>query len=312
MASAVAKRYSTAMQPPPSSSRPLLRFAPSPNGRLHLGHAFSALETWRLADALGGEVLLRIEDIDLGRTREAFVAGITEDLSWLGLTWPTPVRRQSQHFADYSSAADQLRSQGLLYPSMATRRDISDAIAGTSDWPCDPDGAPLYPRTLLGPETHVDCDGAAWRLDMRKAMARATVEHPSGLAYQAFDAAGRLTRCVARPERWGDVLLVRKETPTSYHLSVVVDDALQGITHVTRGADLATATDIHVLLKSVLGLPQPLYHHHPLITDAGGRKLSKRFQDTSLAELRAQGWAPDDVREAVCASRVADADRPDL
>lgn len=252
-----------------------------------------------MASELDGDVLLRIEDIDIGRTREAFVVGIVEDLSWLGLSWCSPVRRQSEHFPDYSSAVDTLRDLGLLYPSTATRRQIADVLAAVSDWPSDPDGAPLYPRDLLGPAVHLEQTGAALRLDMRKACALTSHREPSGLRYKALDAAGQLTHCIARPQKWGDVLLVRKDTPTSYHLSVVVDDALQGITHVTRGADLEASTDIHVLLQELLGLPQPLYFHHPLITDLSGRKLSKRFQDTSLAELRAAGWTPDDVRDAV-------------
>ncbi len=282
---------------------PTFRFAPSPNGPLHLGHAYSALLTWRLAERLGGRVLLRIEDIDKARTREAFVEQIYADLAWLGLDWPRPVRRQSQHLADYARAARRLEELGVLYRCYASRGEIARAVAAASGGkgpqaPRDPDGAPLYPgrgRVLSAEEeARRRAAGAAFalRLDMAEALRVARERASQPLGFESFDEDGAVSFVRARPERWGDVVVVRKDVPTSYHLSVVVDDALQGVSHVTRGRDLLAATDVHCLLQVLLGLPTPRYHHHRLIRDDQGQKLSKSKGAQSLAALRKVGAAP--------------------
>ena len=280
----------------------MLRFAPSPNGELHLGHALSAIigATW--AERLGGRFLVRIEDIDTGRAREEYVSGIYEDLSWLGVTWEEPVLRQSRHFARYCAAADRLRSQGLLYPCFATRVDIAEA-ARRIPGAVDPDGAPVYPglhKYLTAREISERMgrgEPFALRLDMARARARAReITGGASLTYEALDAEGRSSTVTALPERWGDAVIVRKDVPASYHLAVVLDDAIQGVTHVTRGRDLEAATDLHRLLQILLGLPAPRYHHHALISDASGRKLSKSAKDTSLSQLRCAGATADDIR----------------
>jgi glutamyl-Q tRNA(Asp) synthetase len=281
----------------------VFRFAPSPNGFLHLGHAFSALLNDALARAQGGRLLLRIEDIDVTRCRPEFEAAIYEDLAWLGLTWEKPVRRQSAHFPDYQAARDRLAEH--LYPCFCSRSDIAARVAreGTSgtQWPRDPDGAPLYPgtcRELTRPEAArrvAAGETPAWRLDVAKAM-RLVI---GALAYRRFDPAGGDDRVAAYPARWGDVIIARKEVPTSYHLSVVVDDALQGVTHVVRGRDLEAATDIHALLQALLRLPSPAYHHHRLIADDAGLKLAKSAGSTSLRDLRVAGISSEDVRRGL-------------
>ncbi|WP_186385971.1 tRNA glutamyl-Q(34) synthetase GluQRS [Stappia sp. TSB10P1A] len=290
-------------------SRPVLRFAPSPNGRLHLGHALSALLNARMARALGGRLLVRIEDIDAARCTPELEAGVLEDLAWLGLDWERPVRRQSEHFSDYRAALDRLSAMGLLRKTFLTRGEIARAVARLEEtrgapWPCDPDGAPLYPgdEAVLSPAEIAAraAQGApfALRLDMRAALGRCKAP----LTWQELpddEARGAPSRLAADPARWGDVVLARKDTPTSYHLSVVVDDARQGVTHVVRGRDLYEATAVHRLLQVLLGLPEPLYRHHRLILDADGRKLSKSQGDTALAELRARGATPDDIRRRI-------------
>ena len=276
-------------------TQPVLRFAPSPNGRLHLGHACSALLNADLARRWGGRLLLRIEDIDPTRCRPEFEAGILEDLAWLGLSWETPVRRQSDHLSDYRRSADRLRARGLLYPCTCSRKEIAAAVAireGETGrpWARDPDGAPLYPGTCRGRGApNVPC---AWRLDTEAALAAA----PGPLETVHFDPDGREEVRPADPARWGDAVLVRKETPTSYHLAVVHDDAAQGVTHVVRGRDLEAATDLHVLLQRLLGLPTPRYHHHALVEDSSGEKLSKSLRSESLADLRARGVTAQEVR----------------
>jgi len=281
--------------------RPVFRFAPSPNGPLHLGHAYSALLNFELARQTGGRFLLRIEDIDMARSRPNFVTGIIEDLTWLGLDWEKPVRRQSEHFDDYRRAAAALEAMALLYPCFASRAEIDKASHAPVR--SDPDGAPIYPGIWRGAaEGLVEIrkqsdDPFALRLDMQRATALAG----RLLSWQSFspnDLATVQTR-IAGPERWGDAVIVRKETPTSYHLSAVVDDSLQGVTHVVRGMDLEAATDLHRLLQALLGLPPPVYHHHALITSLGGRKLSKSLGDTSLAQMRREGVTPLDVRRLV-------------
>jgi len=282
---------------------PIFRFAPSPNGHLHLGHAFSALLDFDLARARNGRFLLRIEDIDATRCRPEYEAAIYEDLAWLGLAWEQPVRRQSEHFAAYGAAIEQLDTQGLVYASFESRAEIARLVRAREEagpWPRDPDGAPLYPGTAkaLSAEERTRRMAAgepyALRLDMAAAVARA-----GPLTWREQDGDGRVATIAADPAAWGDVVLARKETPTSYHVSVVVDDAAQGITEVVRGRDLFAATAVHRLLQVLLGLPQPVYRHHLLILDAEGRKLSKSTRATGLRELRSRGATPADIRRMV-------------
>ncbi len=278
-------------------SKPLLRFAPSPNGSLHLGHALSALATWGAAARLGGTALLRIEDIDTARCKPEFTQAIFEDLAWLGLNWPEPVLVQSERFDIYAHAANRLRAMDLLYPCFCSRAQIAEHSTGT-----DPDGAPLYPGTCrhLSNAERIERlergDPVQFRLDTATAMERTGMLTFSVIGPTILD---RPQIRYARPERWGDVVLQRKDIPTSYHLSVVVDDAAQAITHVTRGRDLEAATDIHVLLQMLLGLPTPYYHFHRLLLGDDGQKLAKSKGSQSLADLRAQGWTAEDVRRAV-------------
>ena len=281
----------------PSPSAPVLRFAPSPNGLLHLGHAYSALYTWAAADRLRGVALLRIEDIDTERCKPEFVDAIYRDLHWLGLDWPEPVMQQSDRFGIYAEAANRLRDNGLLYPCFCSRSEIAAAATGT-----DPDGAPLYPGTCrhLSNADRIERlergDPVQFRLDSEAAIHRAGMLTYTVVGPTVTD---RPQVRYARPERWGDVVLQRKDMPTSYHLSVVIDDADQGISHVTRGRDMEAATDIHVLLQMLLGLPSPIYHFHRLLVDDEGHKLSKSRGSRSLGDLRGEGWTPADVRRAV-------------
>jgi glutamyl-Q tRNA(Asp) synthetase len=285
-------------------TQPVLRFAPSPNGRLHLGHAYSAMLNAEFASRLGGRLLLRIEDIDVTRCRPEFEAAMIEDLAWLGLAFELGIRRQSEHFEEYSAAAGKLKAMGLLYPCFCTRRQVAQAVSEIEEAtgapsPRDPDGAPLYPQTCRGIDLPTDAPHAL-RLDMEKALARAGRD----LSYICIDRDGREERVAADPSRWGDAVIVRKEIPTSYHLSVVHDDALQGVTHVVRGSDLEAATDLHVLLQRLLGYPTPRYHHHGLIRDEMGEKLAKRRVSTPLAELRAEGATAEEVRAMVSTAGV--------
>ncbi len=281
--------------------QPAFRFAPSPNGYLHLGHAYSALLNERRARESGGRFLLRIEDIDTVRCKPELVEACFEDLRWLGLSWEEPVLRQSSQFGRYSATVEGLRSRGLAYPCFCSRREILKASeeltgAGGGDWPLDPDGSPLYPGTCraLDPDrARAQIDGGspfAFRLDMR-----ATSREGGHLDWREKDKG----RVEAFPEKWGDFVISRKETPTSYHLSVVMDDALQGVTHVVRGMDLFQATAIHRLLQTILGLPEPAYEHHKLIQDGGGLKLSKSRGSPSLRELRAGGVTPGEIRKSL-------------
>jgi glutamyl-Q tRNA(Asp) synthetase len=284
---------------------PVFRFAPSPNGYLHLGHAASALLNFDMARAAGGRFLLRIEDIDITRCRPEFEAAIYEDLAWLGLAWETPVRRQSLHFAAYREAIEKLSARGLIYPSFESRTEIAGLVAqkeSVAPWPRDPDGAPLYPGTaklLTAEERRRGIESGmpyALRLDMAAACAQAGDLGWTELGEGPDGERGAVT---ARPEDWGDVILARKEVPTSYHLSVVIDDALQGLTDVVRGRDLFWSTSVHRLLQSLLGLPQPVYRHHSLMTDGSGQKLSKSTGATGLRELRAAGATAADIRQRV-------------
>jgi len=282
--------------------RSCFRFAPSPNGELHLGHAFSALFTARAAREAGGRFLLRIEDTDLGRARPEFEQGIYDDLAWLGLTWEEPVRRQSDHFDDYRAALARLQAMGLAYPCFATRAEIE--AAARIDSPRSPDGAPVYPGLWRWrPPREVDVrlsEGASFalRLDMARAVAAAEKIAGAPLTFteEGSGPAGETGEVRAEAQLWGDVVIARKEIPTSYHFSVVVDDALQGVTCVTRGHDLFHATYIHRVLQVLLGLPEPRYRHHGLIRDGSGRKLAKSARDTSLKSLREAGVSAEEVK----------------
>jgi glutamyl-Q tRNA(Asp) synthetase len=281
---------------------PVFRFAPSPNGYLHLGHAFSAMLNSDLARESSGRFLLRIEDIDPTRCRVEFEEAIDQDLAWLGLAWEKPARRQSGHFAEYRGALEKLMALGLIYPAFESRAEIAGLIRlkeAHAPWPRDPDGAPLYPGTAraLRPDERERLLGSgapyALRLDMAAACARA-----GELSWRECGEGpqGETGIAAARPEAWGDVIIARKETPTSYHLAVVVDDALQGVTEVVRGQDLFWSTSVHRLLQQLLALPPPVYRHHRLIRDAAGQKLSKSTEATGLRELRADGVTPAEIR----------------
>lgn len=283
----------------------VLRFAPSPNGYLHLGHAYSALLNYDMARESGGRLLLRIEDIDAARCRPEYEAAIYEDLHWLGISWTGTVRRQSEHFADYEAAIAKLDAARLLYASFESRSEINALVAEREregPWPRDPDGGPLYPgrarKMPLADRERRRRAGEpfALRLAMDAAMARAGVLTWTESGHGPQGQTGLMT---ATPQRWGDVVLARKELLTSYHLAVVLDDALQGVTEIVRGQDLFWATGVHRLLQALLGLPEPAYHHHRLILDEEGRKLSKATQATSLRELRALGRSAADIRRMV-------------
>jgi len=284
---------------------PVFRFAPSPNGFLHLGHAYSALLNFDLARKAGGRLLLRIDDIDPTRCRSEFEAAIYEDLAWLGIAWETPVRRQSEHLADYQTAAEKLAAQDLIYPSFESRAEIARLVAEretTGPWPRDPDGAPLYPGAakLLPSDERARLigQGAPYALRLGMAAACARTENLVWTEY-GEGPAGEHGTVMAEPEAWGDVILARKETPTSYHLSVVIDDAQQGVTDVVRGQDLFWSTSVHRLLQELLGVSAPTYRHHRLVLDAAGHKLSKSSKATGLRELRAAGATPADIRRLV-------------
>ena len=293
------------MLPTARPARPVFRFAPSPNGDLHLGHAYSALLNFDLARQTGGRFLVRIEDIDTGRCRPQFEARILEDLAWLGLSWEEPVHRQSEHFDRYRAALARLDALGLAYPARASRKAIADAVAAEeattgTPYPRDPDGAPLYPfgeedrrearNSALGKESSV------MRLFMAAAIGRTPPLH---WQEEGKGPDGESGLVAARPGDWGDVVLARKDAPTSYHLAVVIDDALQGVTHVVRGRDLFWSTSVHRLLQVLLGLPAPIYRHHRLILDDTGRKLAKSQGDTALRALREAGATPADIRAMV-------------
>ncbi|MDQ1183544.1 glutamyl-Q tRNA(Asp) synthetase [Agrobacterium larrymoorei] len=288
----------------PLRQNPVFRFAPSPNGQLHLGHALSAFLNHDMAVAQGGRFLLRVEDIDLTRCTPAFEQSIYQDLRWLGLRWEEPVRRQSEHFSQYRAALDRLIEMGLVYPAFMSRGEIkafvSDYESAGRSWPRDPDGAPLYPPLDKARGFHeveaLLASGVkhAWRLDMDRALAQLSEPLAWTECGQGID-----TRVQAHPAAWGDVVLSRSDAPSSYHLSVVVDDALQGVTKVVRGLDLFHATSVHRLLQVLLDLPVPDYHHHRLILGADGRKLSKSEGSAGLAVLREAGRTPSDVRRLI-------------
>lgn len=275
----------------------IVRFAPSPNGRLHLGHAYSAFRNADFAKARQGRFLLRIEDIDRSRSRPAFVTAIEEELTWLGVRWETPVRCQSEHFADYDDAVRRLLALGCLYPCLCGREAIRRATGDRPDGPRDPDGAPLYPGTCRGlPRAGIAAriavgEKACLRLDMAAALR--IVGRP--LHWTEFGEDAEAARVEARPEVWGDAVVVRKDVPTSYTLAVVVDDALQGITDVIRGRDLLAATSLQRLLQALLALPEPRYRHHALVYGPDGRKLAKSRGSKTLRSLRDAGLTAEAV-----------------
>jgi len=282
-----------------AEARARTRFAPSPTGPLHLGHAFSALTAFERARAAGGEMLLRIEDIDTARCRPEWEALIFEDLAWLGLDWPGPVLRQSTRLPAYAAALDRLSAMGLTYPCRCRRADIRAALSAPQAGAptLGPDG-PVYPGTCRGRTMAEAGPGDAIRLDMSGALARLgalpafTETGPAFAGRHALDA-GTLIEGV------GDVVLARRDLGTSYHMAVVLDDAFQCITEVVRGEDLFEATRIHVLLQSLLELPSPAYHHHRLIVDADGRRLAKRDDARAIARYRDDGACPADIRRLV-------------
>ncbi len=283
----------------------ILRFAPSPNGYLHLGHAYSALFNHDMARELGGRLLLRIEDIDIERCRPEYEAAIYEDLRSLGISWIDPVRRQSAHFDDYAAALAELEARGLIYPSFESRSELNAMVAELDrhgQWPRDPDGVPIYPGRArkLSPAERTRRRAAGEPFALRLAM-DAAVARAGALTWTETGAGprGETGIVTAAPQLWGDVVLARKETPASYHLAAVLDDALQGVTDVVRGQDLFWATSIHRLIQALLGLPEPTYQHHKLILDDEGHKLSKSTAATGLRELRAGGATPRDIRRMV-------------
>lgn len=268
-------------------SHPVTRFAPSPTGRLHLGHAYSAVRAHDFARDRQGAFLLRIEDIDPGRTRAEHIDGILEDMAWLGLEYDGPIVYQSERLALYAEALQKLRLEGFVYPCFCTRAEIAAEIAASASAPHGPDG-PLYPGTCRGLSRAEVEEGMAerphaWRLDMPAAAAA----RAGPLVWRDGDREVR-----AEPERFGDVVVARKDAPTSYHLAVTVDDAAQDVTDVVRGLDLRPATHVHRLLQALLDLPSPTYRHHRLLVDAEGRRLAKRHGTPALADLRAGGADP--------------------
>ncbi|CAN7290163.1 tRNA glutamyl-Q(34) synthetase GluQRS [Phyllobacterium sp. LjRoot231] len=282
---------------------PVFRFAPSPNGHLHLGHAYSALLNRQMASETGGRLLLRMEDIDRERCTPELERSMLEDLYWIGFEWEQPVRRQSEHFAVYRQALDRLIGMDLVYPAFLSRGGIKHQIeklgGNQSSWPRDPDGALLYPPTDRQLSTRErerrigEGEPFSWRLNMDRVLEQI------GEALFWSETAPEKHIVEARPRDWGDVIIARKDMPTSYHLSVVIDDALQGITHVVRGKDLFHATSVHRLLQRIFDIEPPVYHHHALILDYDGEKLSKSRKDTSLRSLRQEGVTRQEIHALV-------------
>ena len=274
----------------------ITRFAPSPTGYLHLGHAFSALTVWRAAREAGGKFLLRIEDIDQTRCRPEFEAAIFEDLAWLGLDWDGEVRRQSDHFADYAAALDTLIGKGVVYRCFKTRKEILDEIARAPHLSADGPEGPVYTGEPLpaDEERVLLAEGSpfAWRLSMKAALAIAA----RPLVFREETSSGEMKEVSATPEIFGDAIIARKDAGTSYHLASVHDDALQGVTHVIRGEDLRVAAHLHTLLQALLDLPRPVYRHHRLITDEAGRRLAKRDKALTLRAMREAGENAESVR----------------
>ena len=301
------------MTRPVAPQHMVTRFAPSPTGRLHVGHGWSALMAMDLARAAGGTMRLRIEDIDGTRSRPEHVAAIIEDLRWLGVAWDGEIIFQSQRTGTYAAALDRLRAMGLLYPCFCTRADIQASLTA----PHGPEG-PVYPGTCRGLDAAerarriADGDAHAWRIDMGRALAMAEAKAGVGagpLRWRAFDDDGD-AMITADPLAHGDVVLARKDAPASYHLSCTLDDAAMGVTHVLRGTDLRSVTDIHRLLQALLDLPSPAYRHHPLLVDAQGQRLAKRSGAIAIAALRAQGMDPHALATDLRAGRFPVGIRP--
>jgi glutamyl-Q tRNA(Asp) synthetase len=277
-----------------SCAKTVTRFAPSPTGCLHIGHVYSAWQGWQRARADGGRFLLRLEDIDQTRCRDEFAAAIVEDLAWLGLAWDGPVRRQSEHFGEYRGALDRLEAMGVLYPCFCTRREIAAEIARSGAAP-QGEARPPYPGTCRGlgasarAARRATGRDHALRLDLARAVAL------TGALDWVEEGGDEPRRIRADPTPLGDVVLARKDTPASYHLAVTLDDAIQGVTLVTRGADLAPATHVHRILQALLGLPTPRYRHHPLVADAAGRRLAKRDGAPAIRAMRRAGSGPAEI-----------------
>ena len=285
------------------SEQPIFRFAPSPNGELHLGHAYSALLNLKMARAMSGKMLLRIEDIDTVRCTPELENQMLRDLEWIGFEWDEEPRRQSEHFDEYRAALERLKEQDLAYPSTLSRSQITKLVAEKSatgkSWPTDPDGAPVYPgeeRLLSAAKKQEIYSGPspiATRLDMKSALKQLD----GTPAWQELHKG----EIVCDAAAWGDVVLARKDTPTSYHLSCVLDDAVQNVTHIVRGMDLYNATSVHVVLQKLFGLMTPVYHHHDLITDSLGKKLSKSEKPRGLRSLREAGITRQGIEELLFA-----------
>ncbi len=280
--------------PPP---RPTFRFAPSPNGALHLGHAYSALINQRLAAEAGGRLLLRIEDLDRTRCKREYEQAILDDLSWLGLVFDGPLRRQSEHAPDYGRALERLEARGLVYPCFCSRGQVAAAAGGARD----PAGAPLYPglcRAIV-PRQAAARLAAGERAALRLDAARALADAPADLSWREYGEGAQGAAHPADPGAWGDFVLRGKDNAASYHLAVVVDDAAQGVSEVVRGRDLLAATSAHRLLQATLGLAAPRYRHHRLVLDAKGAKMSKSAASSPLRALREKGYSALEVRAAL-------------
>jgi glutamyl-Q tRNA(Asp) synthetase len=280
-----------------SAMKYVTRFAPSPTGYLHAGHAYSASLAFQKAQESGGRFILRLEDIDQTRCRREFEEGIYEDLTWIGLSWEQPVRRQSEHMDDYAAVLEKLHDDGLIYPCFCTRREIAAEIARSDSAPHGP-GGPLYPGTCRHLSDDARADNFeqnkpyALRFDMQEALTRVDV---SKLFFQEIEKG--MIQCDPLP--FGDAILARKDTPTSYHLSVVLDDALQGINLVVRGQDLFMATHLHRLLQHLLSLPTPHYMHHGLVSDMKGQRLAKRHNASTLRHMREEGYGQNDIQKLI-------------
>ena len=272
----------------------ITRFAPSPTGFLHLGHLASAKAVWEAADAVGGQALLRIEDIDQTRCKPEFEAAIYEDLRWLGFDWPEPVRRQSAHFDEYAGVLEDLRARGLIYRCFRTRKEVmAETLRAPHEAPQAFVSAALPPSEEA---SHLEAgDPFAWRLSLAAAKAALGARF-DGLGYKDMSS-GEARFVRADLARQGDVILARKDTPTSYHLAACHDDAAQGVTHIVRGVDLAASTDVHVLLQALMDWPVPVYTHHELLTDETGKRFAKRDKSVTLRALREAGFAPADLME---------------
>ncbi len=281
------------------------RFAPSPSGLLHLGHAYSALTAFDIARKAGGKFLLRIEDIDATRSRPEFEQAICDDLAWLGLTWENPVRRQSEHLTDYAAALDRLRELGVLYRCFLTRKEVAEQSASAPHGEGEgPDGVvykgPARPISEDEEQTRL-AQGRpyAWRLSMRYSQDLLGEDFARLVFVEQLTGSNEEHIVAAHPESHGDVILGRKDTPASYHIAVVHDDALQRVTHVIRGEDLRASTHVHVLLQRLLGLPTPVYRHHRLLTGPDGKRYAKRDRSLTLASLRADGVTPAEIRARI-------------